>query len=175
MAILQLLICLLVAVTHGLRYNAAYVDYNLNQNQQAIDPLDYSAERPNHTYFPSPTDWRFPFYTLFLDRLANGDPTNDDINGTVYERDTTSNQLRHGGDLQGLVDSLDYIQGMGMKVNRSSLLSVLEKTRHSPELRVFTLPEPPSSTCRGVWTHTRLALPPYLPMPTRAFLPTPML
>jgi alpha-1,3-glucan synthase len=24
-------------------------------------------------------------------------------------------QLRHGGDLQGLVDSLDYIQGMGVK------------------------------------------------------------
>ena len=24
-------------------------------------------------------------------------------------------QLRHGGDLQGLVDSLDYIQGMGIR------------------------------------------------------------
>jgi glycosidase len=24
-------------------------------------------------------------------------------------------QLRHGGDLQGLVDSLDYLQGMGIK------------------------------------------------------------
>jgi hypothetical protein len=42
---------------------------------------------------------------------------NDDINGTVYERDPQSNQLRHGGDLAGLIDSLDYIQGMGIKVS----------------------------------------------------------
>ena len=26
-----------------------------------------------------------------------------------------SNQLRHGGDLQGLMDGLDYLQGMGVK------------------------------------------------------------
>ena len=39
----------------------------------------------------------------------------DDANGTVYEHDTMGNQLRHGGDLQGLVDSLDYLQGMGVK------------------------------------------------------------
>ncbi|KAK5655969.1 hypothetical protein OQA88_5107 [Cercophora sp. LCS_1] len=110
-----LLLTVLAAVAQGLRYDPAYVDYNLNQNQQATNPLDYSADRPGHSYFPSPEDWRFPFYTLFLDRLADGNPSNNDINGTVYEQDITSNQLRHGGDLQGLVDSLDYIQGMGMK------------------------------------------------------------
>jgi alpha-1,3-glucan synthase len=27
-------------------------------------------------------------------------------------------QLRHGGDLRGLVDSLDYLQGMGIKASR---------------------------------------------------------
>jgi len=116
-----LLTCALAAVAHGLRYDAAFEAYNLNMNKDAVDPLNYWAERPNHNYFPSPPDWRFPFYTLFLDRLANGDPSNDDINGTVYEQDITSNQLRHGGDLKGLVDSLDYIQGMGMKV-RSRIL-----------------------------------------------------
>lgn len=25
--------------------------------------------------------------------------------------------MRHGGDLQGLVDTLDYLQGMGVKVS----------------------------------------------------------
>lgn len=106
-------------LVNGLRYDPQFVDYNLNTNEQATDPLEYSSSRPGHTYFPSPEDWRFPFYTLFLDRLADGDPTNNDINGTVYEQDITSNQLRHGGDIQGLIDSLDYIQGMGMKVRRS--------------------------------------------------------
>ncbi|KAM7188404.1 hypothetical protein V8F33_010655 [Rhypophila sp. PSN 637] len=117
MAAATLLTLLASAATlvNGLRFDPAYVDYNLNTNEQATDPLEYSASRPGHTYFPSPENWRFPFYTIFLDRLADGDPTNNDINGTVYEQDITSNQLRHGGDIQGLIDSLDYIQGMGMK------------------------------------------------------------
>jgi alpha-1,3-glucan synthase len=56
-----------------------------------------------------------PFYTIFLDRFANGDPSNDDANGTHYEHDIISNQFRNGGDIKGLLDSLDYLQGMGIK------------------------------------------------------------
>jgi alpha-1,3-glucan synthase len=47
--------------------------------------------------------------------LANGDPSNDNINGTVFEQDVLNNQLRHGGDIAGLVDTLDYLQGIGIK------------------------------------------------------------
>lgn len=109
---------LLAGLVSSLKFDPNFVDFNLNQNQQATNPLDYSASRPGFTYHPSPDNWRFPVYTIFLDRLANGDPTNDNANNTIFEQDLTSNQLRHGGDLQGLIDSLDYIQGMGMKVGR---------------------------------------------------------
>ncbi|KAJ4049008.1 hypothetical protein NW756_006221 [Fusarium oxysporum] len=116
MAPMKLLFSFLLAtLAQGLHYDPSEIDYNLNTNKQAKSPLEYSGARKNHDYWPSPANWRMPFYTLFLDRYANGDPSNDDINGTVYEQDITSNQLRHGGDLQGLVDSLDYIQGMGVK------------------------------------------------------------
>jgi alpha-1,3-glucan synthase len=47
--------------------------------------------------------------------LANGDPSNDNANGTLFEQDIHSNQFRHGGDIAGLLDSLDYLQGMGIK------------------------------------------------------------
>ncbi|KAK0612409.1 putative cell wall alpha-1, 3-glucan synthase [Bombardia bombarda] len=114
MAVSFLLALGLSTLAHGLRYDVRYSDYNLNSNQEATSPLDYSAT-PREKYTASPADWRVPFYTLFLDRFANGDPANDNINGTVYEQDITSNQLRHGGDVQGVIDSLDYIQGMGMK------------------------------------------------------------
>ena len=33
----------------------------------------------------------------------------------MFEHDLMGNQLRHGGDVQGLIDSLDYLQGMGIK------------------------------------------------------------
>ena len=71
----------------ALRYDPEYTGYNLNENQTAVDPLDYYGLWENHTHQPSPQNWRFPFYTLFLDRFVNGDPSNDNINGTVFEHD----------------------------------------------------------------------------------------
>lgn len=97
------------------KYDPDFVDYNLNTNQDATNARDYSGKWEDHVFNPSPSNWRFPFYTLFLDRFANGDPTNDNANGTVYEQEVLGTQLRFGGDVQGLVDSLDYIQGMGIK------------------------------------------------------------
>lgn len=114
---------LLASLVSSLKFDKQYVGYNLNENEAATSPLDYSGEWKDHTFHPSPTNWRFPFYTLFIDRYVNGDPSNDDVNGTVYERDPQSNQLRHGGDLVGLVDSLDYIQGMGIKVSTQHSLT----------------------------------------------------
>lgn len=105
-----------VFLCEGYRYSPRYTKWNLNQNKTASDPLNYWGEWTGHAYTPSPQNWRFPFYTIFPDRFVNGDPTNDNINGTSFEHDLNSNQMRHGGDLQGLVDTLDYIQGMGIKV-----------------------------------------------------------
>jgi alpha-1,3-glucan synthase len=106
-----------------LKFDPEQVGFNLNENKTATNPLDYWGEWQNHAYHESPSNWRFPFYTLFLDRFVNGDPSNDDINGTVFEHDILNNQLRHGGDLAGLVDTLDYIQGMGIKVRFQAFLS----------------------------------------------------
>ncbi|KAF4765071.1 hypothetical protein N7455_003955 [Penicillium solitum] len=96
-------------------YVESLAEYNLNENKSAETPADYWGAWPDHEYHPSPDNWRFPVYTIFLDRISNGDPTNDDINGTTFEHVVNSNQMRHGGDLDGLLDTLDYIHGMGFK------------------------------------------------------------
>jgi len=53
-------------------------------------------------------------YFLMPDRFSNGDVTNDRIAGM---RDQTLNRdsiyHRHGGDLQGIINHLDYIQSLG--------------------------------------------------------------
>lgn len=103
----------------GLRFDPREADWNLNTNQRATNPLDYDGRREDgFKYTKSPNNWRVPFYTIFLDRFVNGDPENDDKNGTAYETDMMSTQIRFGGDLEGLRDSLDYIAGMGIKVCR---------------------------------------------------------
>ncbi|GAB7350371.1 hypothetical protein MBLNU459_g0998t1 [Dothideomycetes sp. NU459] len=100
---------------NALYYDERYLNWNLNMNEQATDPLQYSTIYENHTYQASPDNWRFPFYSFFLDRFVNGDPTNDNINGTQWEHDPMGTQLRHGGDVTGLEDTLDYLHGLGIR------------------------------------------------------------
>lgn len=47
------------------------------------------------------------------DRYANGNPSNDDMPGMHEIADRTNPDGRHGGDLQGIADNLDYIDEMG--------------------------------------------------------------
>lgn len=112
--VLELVLFFLISTT-AYKYDPNYIAYNLNTNRTAREPIDYWGQRSNHTYTPSPVNWRFPFYTVLLDRFVNGDPFNDAINGTLFERDIQNNQIRHGGDVQGLLDSLDYLHGMGIR------------------------------------------------------------
>lgn len=118
-------------LTDALKYDAKEIEYNLNRNKTATNPLDYWGDRkedePDFEYTQSPKNWRFPFYTVFVDRWINGDPENDNINGTLYETDIMSNQLRFGGDVEGIIDSLDYIQGQGVKVRTCRLLEPQER------------------------------------------------
>lgn len=146
---------------HGLKYTLSEVEYNLNVNKTATNPLDYSVEeRTNHTYTTSPTNWRFPFYTVFLDRFVNGDPTNDNANQTLFETDMRSTQIRNGGDLQGLVDSLDYIAGMGIKVTQlTSQRAFSFALGQLPRRRSFALPWIASFlTARIGYLYRRLAI-----------------
>lgn len=117
-----LILSLLSTLVLSWPWDDSLSDYNINENKSATSPVDYWGEWPDHEYHPSPDNWRFPVYTIFLDRIANGDPTNDDINGTNFEHVIDSNQMRHGGDLEGLLDTLDYIQGMGFKVSRTPVI-----------------------------------------------------
>ncbi|OQE16517.1 hypothetical protein PENFLA_c027G04293 [Penicillium flavigenum] len=122
------LVSLLVTTVTAWPYDEAYLDYNINTNKTATNPADYWGTWPGHEgkYFPSPDNWRFPFYSMFLDRFVNGDPTNDNANGTTFEHDIEQ-RIRHGGDVAGLVDTLDYLQGMGIKgiyITGTSLLNM---------------------------------------------------
>jgi glycosidase len=52
-------------------------------------------------------------YLITPDRYVNGDPENDDI-AYMYERpNRDDNRGLHGGDIQGIINQLDYIEEMG--------------------------------------------------------------
>jgi neopullulanase len=53
-------------------------------------------------------------YLLMPDRFSNGDPANDNIEGMLEKADRTNPNGRHGGDLKGISDHLDYIKNLGV-------------------------------------------------------------
>ena len=52
-------------------------------------------------------------YLLMPDRFANGDATNDHVAGMAEGADRSAFYGRHGGDIQGIINHLDYIKDLG--------------------------------------------------------------
>lgn len=52
-------------------------------------------------------------YLITPDRFVNGDPTNDSVVGFREKNNRALKGGRHGGDMAGIYQSLDYIQRMG--------------------------------------------------------------
>ena len=74
--------------------------YSLNERNQD----------PEHTRGFSAAD---AIYLITPDRFANGDPDNDEIEGMGDVLDRSLPRGRHGGDVRGIIDRLDYIAGLG--------------------------------------------------------------
>ena len=54
-------------------------------------------------------------YMLMPDRFADGNPTNNQIAGMeAYKNDRTKPSLRHGGDIEGIRQHLDYFTQLGV-------------------------------------------------------------
>ncbi|WP_340064536.1 glycoside hydrolase family 13 protein [Ascidiimonas aurantiaca] len=52
-------------------------------------------------------------YLLMPDRFANGDPANDSHPSVTEKADRSLQGGRHGGDIQGIIEHLDYIKEVG--------------------------------------------------------------
>ena len=53
-------------------------------------------------------------YLITPDRFANGDTANDNAPGMTEEKDRSNPGGRHGGDLKGIIDHLDYLADLGV-------------------------------------------------------------
>ncbi|MCU0458159.1 MAG: glycoside hydrolase family 13 protein [Bacteroidales bacterium] len=53
-------------------------------------------------------------YLLMPDRFANGDTSNDNVEGMTEQLNRANPGGRHGGDLKGITDNLDYLHDLGV-------------------------------------------------------------
>ncbi|MFT3679037.1 MAG: alpha-amylase family glycosyl hydrolase [Ferruginibacter sp.] len=79
-------------------------------------PFEIKARRKGRgTEFAQGVTSKDFMYLIMPDRFSNGDPSNDRIPGMrdqTLNRDTVFN--RHGGDIKGVQDHLDYLQDLGV-------------------------------------------------------------
>ena len=84
-----------------------------------------SFAQSNYTRYPSPSSWQSEMvYSIQIDRFNDGDFSNDNENlppiqakNVIHLQNASLNHLheyRHGGDLQGIIDRLDYLQDLGV-------------------------------------------------------------
>ncbi len=85
-----------------------------SKTHSVLWPLKPRKEGRNKTFAQGVTSADF-IYFLMPDRFSNGDVSNDRIAGM---RDQSLNRdsifHRHGGDLQGVINHLDYLQNLGV-------------------------------------------------------------
>ena len=83
--------------------------------QAAPGPKDPGSSSALHSLRAPVTDENF--YFVMADRFSNGDTANDDgglgSDPMVSGFDPTKKGFYNGGDLAGLLDKIDYIQGLG--------------------------------------------------------------
>ena len=93
-------------------------------------------ERPGHQpQEHRPSDM---MYLITPDRFSNGDPENDAVAGmneTTVDREAPFG--RHGGDIQGIIDRLDYIRSLGVSSVWSSPL--LENDMHKESYHGYAI------------------------------------
>lgn len=53
-------------------------------------------------------------YLITPDRFANGDALNDNVEGMAEPADRKNQDGRHGGDIKGIMDHLDYMKSLGV-------------------------------------------------------------
>ena len=84
------------------------------EDEQRSLAFDYELKQrnlsPDHARGFSTRD---VIYLVTPDRFVNGKPDNDDIDGYDDKADRAKKYGRHGGDLAGISQSLDYIADMG--------------------------------------------------------------
>ncbi|WP_372950504.1 glycoside hydrolase family 13 protein [Mariniphaga sp.] len=52
-------------------------------------------------------------YLITPDRFVNGNPNNDQVDGMKEKPNRNDRDGRHGGDIRGIINSLDYLQDLG--------------------------------------------------------------
>ncbi|WP_213196132.1 glycoside hydrolase family 13 protein [Cloacibacterium caeni] len=87
----------------------------LKNGKKTISTYQYELKErtPNSSLRESYTS-KDVFYLIMPDRFANGDEKNDSNKSLIEKANRKSEGGRHGGDLRGIINNLDYLKNLGV-------------------------------------------------------------
>ena len=87
----------------------------LKNGKKTISTYQYELKErtPNSSARESYTS-KDVFYLIMPDRFANGDEKNDSSKSLIEKANRKSEGGRHGGDLRGIINNLDYLKNLGV-------------------------------------------------------------
>lgn len=95
--------------------NAPPNKYDLRvQTSGGTTSIEYSILPRLDNHRPSGFSSDDVLYLLMPDRFANGDPSNDDPVEASGLYDRSKDRFYHGGDFQGVINQLDYLEDLGI-------------------------------------------------------------
>ena len=85
------------------------------KNGKTIQTKNYELkQRIGNSKFRKGFDSSDVMYLLMPDRFANGNPRNDSHPEMVEKANRSFDGGRHGGDIQGIIDHMDYLKDLGV-------------------------------------------------------------
>lgn len=94
--------------------NNSLFKINFKENNKTVYSYKYKlkSRKPNSANRPSYSS-KDVMYLIMPDRFANGNPSNDSQNNLTDKANRNEPSGRHGGDLRGIINNLDYLQNLG--------------------------------------------------------------
>jgi len=88
--------------------------FSFSKNKKVAFTKPYSLKsRRENSRFRKGFDSSDMVYLLMPDRFANGNPNNDSTKETIEKANRANKDGRHGGDIEGIINNLDYIKSLG--------------------------------------------------------------
>ncbi|WP_106791189.1 glycoside hydrolase family 13 protein [Aquimarina sp. Aq78] len=99
--------------TKEVKAGTVSIDFKENGSVVFSQPYQFKSRRENSAERKG-FDSSDVMYLIMPDRFANGNPENDSHKDTVEKADRSNPGGRHGGDIQGVIDHLDYLKDLGV-------------------------------------------------------------
>jgi neopullulanase len=99
--------------TEGLSPGKYKLDFK-RKNRTAFSREYELKEREENSAIRQGFDASDVIYLIMPDRFANGDPTNDNHPSVTEKANREQQGGRHGGDIRGVINNLDYLEDLGV-------------------------------------------------------------